>query len=45
MANTVTFYTHPQSRGRMVHWLLEEQYIARWATRPALQRVLAGAKP
>lgn len=24
MDNIVTFYTHPQSRGRMVHWLLEE---------------------
>jgi len=24
MTNIVTFYTHPQSRGRMVHWLLEE---------------------
>ena len=24
MANIVTFYTHPQSRGRTVHWLLEE---------------------
>jgi len=24
MADIVTFYTHPQSRGRMVHWLLEE---------------------
>ena len=90
MADIITFYTHPQSRGRMVHWLLEElgvpydmkvldfdrrehktpsylainpmgkvpaivhrgvvvtevaAYINRWATRPALQRALAGAKP
>ena len=24
MADIITFYTHPQSRGRTVHWLLEE---------------------
>jgi glutathione S-transferase len=24
MATDITFYTNPQSRGRMVHWLLEE---------------------
>jgi glutathione S-transferase len=24
MADKITFYTHPQSRGRTVHWLLEE---------------------
>ena len=24
MADTVTFYHNPQSRGRIVHWMLEE---------------------
>jgi glutathione S-transferase len=24
MTDTITFYTHPQSRGRTVHWLLDE---------------------
>ena len=24
MADDLTFYTHPQSRGRIVRWMLEE---------------------
>lgn len=42
MADTITFYTHPMSRGLTVHWLLEE--LGAPYEMKVLERVFAGVK-